>query len=64
MEILKVKIFETLFGKKARFVGIAKLPRRQTLAHPGNYHPNPQLALDTKSMKHVLPLKHQDEIPA
>ncbi len=64
METLKIKIFETLFGKKATFVGIPKLLHKQTLARLGNHHPNLQLALDTKSMKHVFLLKQQDEILA
>jgi len=64
METLKVKIFETLFGKKATFAGIPELPHKQTQARLGNHHPNLQLALDTKSMKHVFLLKRQGEILA
>ena len=64
MGTLKVKIFETLFGKKAMFEGVPVLPHKQIQAQPGNHHLALQPALDTKSMKHVFQPKRQDEIPA
>ena len=64
MGTLKVKIFETLFGKKAMFEGIPELLHRHTQARPGNHHPDLQPVLDTMSVKLEFLQKHQDEILA